>query len=129
MKIFLIFIIAVSLISSAGCAVMSGSGSEPTDSLKTFVSGLKGKDPSKVKSSLSKSSIQMLESGAKASDQTVDEFIKSGKASEGLKVEGEFRNEKIEGNTATVEAKSGDKWETIHLVKESGVWKVALDKN
>ena len=46
--------------------------------------------------------MKMLEMGAKASNQTIDEFIKSGKASEAMTVSGEFRNEKIEGDTAIV---------------------------
>lgn len=128
MKIHLIIMIAISMISIAGCGIMSAGGESPTDTVKTFIAGLKDKDPAKVKSSLSKNSLTMLESGAKASNQTVDEFITSGKASEGLKVDGDYRNEKIEGETATVEAKSGEKWETIHLIKEGGAWKVALDK-
>jgi hypothetical protein len=42
----------------------------------------------------------------------------------------ETRNEKIDGDTATLEVKDDkkDKWETIHFAKEDGEWKLALDK-
>ena len=128
MKIYLLIFVMISIISTTGCGMMSAVGASPTDTVKTFAAGLKDKDPEKVKNFLSKNSLKMLEGGAKANNQTVDEFIKSGKASEGMKEIEEYRNEKIEGDTASVETKHDGKWETIYLVKEDGAWKVALDK-
>ena len=42
----------------------------------------------------------------------------------------ETRNEKIDGETATLEVKNEktDKWDTLPFVKENSEWKIALDK-
>ena len=42
----------------------------------------------------------------------------------------ELRNEKITGDTATVEMKrdKSDKWDTVPFVKEDGEWKIAFDR-
>ena len=42
----------------------------------------------------------------------------------------ETRNEKIDGNTATLEIQNDQtkKWDAMYFVKEDGDWKVALDK-
>ncbi len=120
--------IAMTMISAAGCEAIGGGGSTPTDAVKTFAEGLKNKNPEKVKSVLTENSLKMLEMGAKASNMTVDEFITSGKASEGMKDIEEYRNEKIEGDAASVETKHDGKWESINLVKQDGAWKLALDK-
>ena len=41
-----------------------------------------------------------------------------------------MRNEKIEGDTATIELKNAttNNWQTVPFVKEDGNWKLALDK-
>jgi hypothetical protein len=42
-----------------------------------------------------------------------------------------MRNEKIEGDTATLEVKNEKttEWETLYFVKETDEWKIALDKS
>jgi hypothetical protein len=42
----------------------------------------------------------------------------------------ETRNEKINGDMATLEVKNEktDKWDPLPFVKENGEWKIALDK-
>ena len=35
----------------------------------------------------------------------------------------EMRNEKIEGDKATLESKSGEGWRKLSFTKEDGVWK------
>lgn len=71
----------------------------------------------------------MMEENAKSQNTTVDELLAKGSAApfEELPV---MRNEKIAGDTATVEVKdkSSEKWTTLPFVKEDGGWKVALDK-
>ena len=119
----------MTMILISGCRMMTENNSTPTDAVKTFAEGLKNREPEKVKSVLTGNSMKMLEMGAKASDMTVDEFIKSGKASEGMKEIKEFRNEKIEGETASVETRHDGRWESFSLVREDGVWKLALDKH
>ena len=67
-----------------------------------------------------------MESFAKMGNQTLDDSLKENAK---LPPTFEARNEKITGDTATVELKSqGDKWETMPFVKEDGQWKLAFDK-
>jgi hypothetical protein len=106
----------------------SSGAATPTEAVRTFAAGLKDKDPEKVKSVLTANSLKMLEGGASANNMSVDEFIKSGKASEGMKEIEEYRNEKIDGDAASVETLHDGKWEPVNLVEEDGGWKLALDK-
>ena len=74
---------------------------------------------------LSSESIKMHEQEAKAQGVTVDDVVKR----ETLFREGqrklEFRNEKIDGDTATLEVKTADdRWETVPFVREGGEWKI-----
>lgn len=106
-----------------------GDAATPTEAVKTFAAGMKDKDPSKVKSVLTAGSVKMLETGAKNDgEESLDAFIKSGKGGKQFALDGEFRNEKIDGDSATIEAKSNGKWEPITLAKENGNWKIAFDK-
>ena len=56
---------------------------------------------------------------------TIDEIVKREMlVSEGQKVV-EYRNEKIDGNKATLEVKTGrDSWDTVYFLLEDGVWKI-----
>jgi hypothetical protein len=78
--------------------------------------------------------MKMLEEQAKQSNKTVDEAFKEGMEEASKAVPAtmpEVRNEKIDGDTATIEVKD-DKtgnWETFHLVKEDGEWKVSFGKD
>ena len=74
---------------------------------------------------LSAATIKMHEQEAKAQNLTVDDIVKR----ETLFTEGqtkvEFRNEKIEGEKATLEVKNSfGSWEIIPFVFEAGEWKI-----
>ena len=74
---------------------------------------------------LSEASIKMAEQEAKAQNVPLDEIIKR----ETLFREDEktvnYRNEKIDGDRATIEMKdSFDTWNTVPFVREEGVWKI-----
>ena len=107
-------------------------GSSPTATFKTFFEAQKKKDIAAMKKTLSKSSLQMMEKEAKAQDKTIDQAITEGFNSPGGKSEKmpETRNEKIDGDNATLEVNDEEtkKWETLYFVKEDGDWKIALDK-
>ncbi len=56
--------------------------------------------------------------------QTLDEILMDGGKE---LITDETRNEKIDGDRATVEYRSeGDDWDTMDFVKEDGVWKMSL---
>ena len=101
----------------------------PTATFKTFMDALKKKDVKKIRASLSKASVEQYEKIAEDSGKTLEEFILS-EDDEGAKEIPETRNEKIDGDSATLEAKDPDtkKWDTVPFVKEDGAWKIAFDK-
>ncbi len=107
-------------------------GSSPTATFKTFWEAQKKKDVAGMKKTLSKSSLAMLEKGAKQQNKTVDQAITEGFNAPGVNLDKtpETRNEKVTGNDATLEVQDAttQKWETMYFVKEDGDWKIALDK-
>ena len=114
-------------------ATSNSSGLTPTETFKAYYEAIKAKDAEAVKRLFSKDTMKMLEDQAKQSNKTVDEVFKEGMEGASQEIPAtmpEVRNEKIEGDTATIEIKDekADKWETIHLVKEDGEWKVSFAK-
>jgi len=78
-----------------------------------------------MKRLLTDETVKMHEKEAKSMGTTVDEIVKREMiVAEGQKVV-EFRNEKIDGERATLEVKNsfGD-WETIYFLFEGGGWKI-----
>ncbi len=74
---------------------------------------------------LSDASIKMAEQEAKAQNVTLDEIIKRETLFSETQRSVEFRNEKVDGDRATIEMKdSFDTWITVPFVREEGVWKV-----
>ncbi len=102
----------------------------PTEAFKTYIKATVNKDIESLKKSLSKSSLEFIETAAKEQNKTVDELLTGGAVEKESKKIPEVRNEKIKGDTATVEYKDETMPEFIEmpLVKEDGTWKIALDK-
>jgi len=121
------FCLAVILFVSAlllGCGG-SGEPASPVETFKTYIKAYKNKDITAMKLLLSSETIKMHEQEAKAQGVTVDDIVKR----ETLLSEGqttvEYRNEKIEGDRATLEVKNSyGAWEKIPFVKEKGEWKI-----
>ena len=101
----------------------------PTEVMKALNEASKTKDVTGIKNSISKGTLSLIEESAKAQNITVDEALKKDNGAP-FKDLPEMRNEKIEGDTATVELKNAttNDWETVPFVKEDGVWRLALDK-
>src|SRR5438270_13068894 len=86
----------------------------PVETFQTYVKALKKKDLTTVKLLLSNDTIKMHQQEAKAEGVSLDDIVKR----ETLLGEGqstvEYRNEKIEGNKATLEFKNSyGSWETL----------------
>ena len=109
---------------ATGCARESKPDT-PVEAFKTYISAVKRKDTTRMKLLLSSESIKMHEQEAKAQNVTLDDVVKRETLfSEGQKVV-EFRNEKVEGETATLEVKNSfGSWETVPFVRETGDWKI-----
>lgn len=103
----------------------------PIGVLKTFTEAKNNKDAEAMKQTLSKGTLETISEVAKANDSTLEEFLKRGNTTPLNKPEmPETRNEKIAGETATVEIRrsSTDKWRTLTFVKEDNRWKMDLNK-
>jgi hypothetical protein len=110
-------------------------GSSPSATLKTYFEALQKKDAAALKKTLSKGTLEMFEQFAKAQSppKTLDEALQTGLASttttDSNKMP-ETRNEKIDGDKATLEVKNEKTgaWETVPFIKEDGDWKIAFDQ-
>ncbi len=99
--------------------------STPTEAIKGFVNAIRAKDVELVKKYLSKQSLNEMEEDSKKVNKPLDEmlqeFVKAPLPFEG---DPEIRNEKIDGDKATLEVKAEGNWEETKLVKEDGLWKI-----
>lgn len=97
----------------------------PAETFKTYIKALKQKDITTMKLLLSSETIRMHEQEAKVQNVTVDDIVKRETLfSEGQRTV-EYRNEKIDGDKATLEVKNpSGAWETVPFVKEDDVWKI-----
>lgn len=128
MKIYQAIIVALGAILFIGCGSAAPPIASPTDTLKNFIEASKKKDIEAIKKTLSKGSLELAEKSAKMQNTTVDELFKRDNMAM-LNEIPEIRNEKIEGETASVEVKDfTDGYDTIPFVREDGAWKIAFDK-
>lgn len=101
----------------------------PTDALKAYYDAAKKKDIDTVKKYLSRGSLEMMEQFAKARGKTLDQTFQEGADRDTQMPTPEFSNEKINGDNATVDIKApNQKVITMQMVKEDGMWKLAIDK-
>lgn len=131
MKIYQLLFIALIAVLFIGCSggnqAVSEQTATPTETLKSFIEASKKKDVETIKKTLSKNSLIMVERAANVQNTTVDQLFS--RENPALPNETpEIRNEKIEGETASVEVKDQTGgYDTIPFVKEEGVWKIAFD--
>jgi hypothetical protein len=123
-----LFVLAAILLALAGCK----SAGSPTATFKTFFEAQKRKDIPGMKQVLSKTSLAMMEASAKEQGKTLDKLIQEGLDNPASKIDKlpETRNEKINGDQATLELHNEDvqRWDTMYFVKEEGAWKIAFDR-
>lgn len=127
-RFFLITLIVFTSLAFIACG--EGQKTEtPLDTLKAYNQAIKTKDVPAIKLMLSKGSLKMAAEEAKSLNVSLDEILQR----ETLFLSGEksleFRNEKIEGETAKIEVKnSSGSFEVIPFIKEGGSWKIAKEK-
>jgi hypothetical protein len=106
-------------------------GSSPTATVQAFYQSFKDKDVEAYKRTVSKEGLQVLTNRAEAMEKSLDEYIRMelNKPGVALPDKLETRNEKIEGDRATLELKNIEGgWNTVPFVKEDGQWKVSVEK-
>src|SRR6476469_7528449 len=97
----------------------------PVQTFQTYVKALKKKDLTTVKLLLTNDTIKMHEQEAKAEGVTLDDIVKRDTLLGDGQTTVEYRNEKIDGDKATLEFRTSyGTWETIPFLREHGEWKI-----
>lgn len=100
----------------------------PTETYRTFIVATFNKDVETIRQTVSKGGNEYLETAAKKQNTTVAELLTGGAVEKVTREIPEIKNEKIDGNRATIEVKNElGLYNTIPLVKENGEWKISLD--
>ncbi len=113
-----------------GTPTSTASAATPTEAFRLYYEAIKRGDAPAVKALFSRATIQMLEAQAKATGKSLDDVFGEGfqEARKELpEAVPETRNEKINGDRATLEINDSKKgrWETLNFVKEGG-WKIGF---
>lgn len=105
----------------------TGDYSSPTATFKTFYEAAKSNNIDAIKRSMSKKTMDAMTKGAAKDNKSIDDSLKE-LIKDAPSNNPQTRNEKIEGDKATLEIKDDkmDKWDTVPFVKEDGQWKIAL---
>ncbi len=117
----LVFIMVAMSLSACG----EQKPATPLETFKTYTKAIKAKDVKTMKLLLSNATIKMHEQEAKAQGVKLDDIIKRETLfSQDQKV-AEFKDEKIDGDKATLQVKNSyGAWETVPFVREDGDWKI-----
>ena len=99
--------------------------STPLETLKAYTQAIKKKDTTTMKLLLSKETIKMHEQEAKSQNLTLDDIVQRETLFLPEQKVVEFKNEKIDGDKATIELKNQyGSYDTIYFVKEENGWKI-----
>jgi len=99
--------------------------STPLETLMAYTQAIKRKDTTSMKLLLSDASIKMVEQEAKAQNLTPDDVVKNETRFSQSQKQLKFRNEKIDGDRATIEVENSfGSFDTVPFVREEGVWKI-----
>lgn len=117
---------AIILLSAFLLACGEGSKlSTPFETLRAYTQAIKKKDTTAMKLLLSSGSLKMAEQEAKANGKTLDDVVKNETLFSESQKQLKFRNEKIDGDHATIEVENSfGSWDTVPFVREEGVWKI-----
>ena len=97
----------------------------PLKTLQTYQKAMKAKDTTTMKLLLTSESLKMLEQEAKSQGATVDDVVKRETLFSESQKTVEFRNEKIDADSATIEVKNSfGQWDTVPFRREDGQWKI-----
>lgn len=117
--------IVIFSLTAALSACAGGGAATPLETFKTYTKAIKKKDIAAMKVLLSEATLKMHEQEAKAQGVTVDDIVKRETLFGENQTTVEYRDEKIEGEKATLQVKTQyGAWETVPFVREDGVWKI-----
>jgi hypothetical protein len=125
MRFYKVILIFAAACLSLACGAKEMKPSTPLETLKSYTLAVKRKDTTTMKLLLSNASIQMAQTQANEKNTTLDEIVKNETFFTENPTRVEFRNQKIEGERATIEVKNAfNSWDTVAFVLEEGVWKI-----
>jgi len=117
----LIFALILTAVSCGG----EKNPATPLETFKTYTKAIKTKDTTTMKLLLSNATIKMHEKEAKSQGVNVDDIVKRETLFSENQKSVEYRNEKIDGEKATLEVKNSyGAWETVPFVFEDSAWKI-----
>jgi len=123
-KLLILLLLAL-IAATLGCSSEEKPPSTPLETFKTYTRAIKKKDITTMKILLSSETLKMHEQEAKSQGITVDDIVKRETLFSENQSTVEFRNEKIDGDKATLEVKDPmGFWQTVHFVREGGEWKI-----
>lgn len=98
----------------------------PTATAKVYYEAAKNKDVAAMKSLMSKKLLEQLDKAVKAQNKSLDDMLRENAEAEPPPPTLETRNEKIDGDKASLEVNQDGKgrWQPINFVKEDGAWKI-----
>lgn len=115
------------LFACVSCASSAPQPKTPLETLQTYAAAYKKKDYTTMKKLLSDATIKMHQQAAKDQNVTLDDIVQRETLFLPDQKTAEFRNQKIDGDKATLEMKDASGiWNMVNFVKEEGIWK--LDK-
>jgi hypothetical protein len=119
-------LILITLLSGMlACSSSESKPETPIETFKTYTKAIKAKDVATMKLLLSDATMKMNEEEARARGIPVDEVVKNETLFADHQKTVKMRNEKIEGDKATLEVENTfGTWETVPFIKEDGVWKI-----
>jgi thioredoxin-related protein len=119
----LIFTISLFLISCAS----ESKPSTPFETFAAYTKAIKRKDTEAMKLMLSDATLKMHEQEAKAQNSNLDEIIKRQTLFGENQTEVKYRNEKIEGDRATLEIMNAySMWQKVPFVRETESGKLII---
>ncbi len=125
MRFYKVILILSAVAVFFACAKTETKPQTPFETLKSYTQAIKRKDTTTMKLLLSAASIKMAEQQAREQNVQLDEIIKNETLFTVNQDRLDFRNEKIEGERATIEVKNSfGSWDTVGFVLEEGVWKI-----
>ena len=114
--------------TTGGGTTGGATAGSPTAALRAYYDAAMRKDIATAKRYLSAGTMRMMEEGARKMGKTVDEAFQEGAQQTPTTAMPEFSNEKVNGDTASVDIKAQGMTITMPMVKEGGEWKIAMDK-
>lgn len=124
MRPWSIILLILALLAASAC---QRTAATPLETFKTYTKAIKAKDVKAMRVLLSSATLKLHEQEAKEQRTTVDEVMKRQTLFGENQTSVEYRNEKIDGEKATLEVKNRSGiWETVPFVKEDGAWKIDM---